>query len=74
VIALADELNEALANVDLVAQDLAKVTGLGAEDVLNDGCVAQPCKDGGAAAAGLAELKREAGNKDRRLVHGTAAS
>ena len=36
-----------------MAGDLAEVTGLGAEDFLNNGRVAQPCKDGGDAAASL---------------------
>ena len=49
-IALADDLDEAPAGVDLVAEDLAEVTGLGAEDLLNDGRITQPCKDGGDAA------------------------
>jgi hypothetical protein len=35
-----DDLDEALAGVDLLAEDLAKVTGLGAEDFLNDRRVA----------------------------------
>ena len=63
-------MDEALAGVDLVAKDLAEVTGLGAEDFLNDRCVAQPCKDRGDAAACLAEFRRDAGDKDGRLVHG----
>jgi hypothetical protein len=69
-----DDLDEALAGVDLVAEDLAEVAGLGAEDFLNDGRVAQPCKDGGDAAACLAELRREAGDKDGRLVHGAVGA
>jgi hypothetical protein len=69
-VALADNLDEPLAGVDLVAQDLAEVTGLGAEDFLNDGRVAQACKDGGDAAASLPKLRRDAGDKDGRLVHG----
>jgi hypothetical protein len=67
---LADDLDEALARVDLVAKDLAEVAGLGAEDFLNDGRVAQPCKDGRDPAACLPELRRNAGDKDGRLVHG----
>jgi hypothetical protein len=69
-VALADELDETLAGVDLVAQDLAEVAGLGAEDFLNDGRVAQPGKDRGDATAGLPKLRRDAGDKDGRLVHG----
>ena len=68
-VALADDLDEALAGVDLVAEDLAKVTGLGAEDFLDDGRIAQPRKDGGDAAACLPELRRDAGDKDGRLAH-----
>jgi hypothetical protein len=66
---MADDLDEALARVDLIAKDLAEVAGLGAEDFLNDGRVAQPCKDGRDSAACLAELRRNAGDKDGRLVH-----
>jgi hypothetical protein len=36
---LADDLNKALAGVDLVAEDLAEVAGFGAKDFLNDGGV-----------------------------------
>ena len=68
-VALANDLDEALAGIDLVAQDLAEVTGLGAEDFLNDRRVTQPCKDGGDAAACLAEFRRDAGDKHGRLVH-----
>ena len=50
-VALADDLDEALAGVDLVAQDLAEVAWLGAGDFLEDGRVPQPCKDGGDATA-----------------------
>jgi len=32
---LANDLDETLAGVDLVAEDLAEVTGLGTEDFLN---------------------------------------
>jgi hypothetical protein len=39
-VALADDLDEALARVDLVAENLAEVAGLCAEDFLNDGRVA----------------------------------
>jgi hypothetical protein len=53
----------------LVAEDLAEVAGLGAEDFLNDGRVAQPCEDGGNATAHLAELRRDARDEDGRLVH-----
>ena len=60
---------EALAGVDLVAEDLVEVAGLGAEDFLNYGRVAQPCKDSRDAAACLSELRRNAGDKDGRLVH-----
>jgi hypothetical protein len=49
----ADDLDEPLAGVDLVAEDLAKVTWLGAEYFLNDGRIAKPCKDGADAAACL---------------------
>ena len=45
-----------LAGADLVAENLAEVTGLGAEDFLNDGRIAEPCKDGADAAACLREL------------------
>jgi hypothetical protein len=69
-VALADDLDEALAGVDLVAENLAEVAGLCAEDFLNDGRVAQPCKDGRDPAACLPELRRNAGDKDGRLVHG----
>jgi hypothetical protein len=37
---------------------LAKVAGLCAEDFLNDGRAAQPCRDDGGAAARLSELRR----------------
>jgi hypothetical protein len=67
---LADDLDEALAGVDLVAKNLAEVVGFCAEDFLNDGRVAQPCKDGRDPAACLPELRRNAGDKDGRLVHG----
>jgi hypothetical protein len=73
-IALADDLDEALAGVDLVAQDLAQVAWPGAKGFLKDGRVAQSCKDGGDAAAYLAKLRRDAGDKDGRLVHGTGAT
>ena len=63
-VALADDLDEALAGVDLVAQDLAEVALLGAEDFLKGGRVAQPCKDGSDATAYLAKLRRDAGDKD----------
>src|SRR5260370_39213341 len=66
---MADDLDEALARVDLIAKDLAEVAGLGAEDFLNDGRVAQPCKDGRDATACLPELRRNAGGKDGWLVH-----
>jgi hypothetical protein len=69
-VAVTDDLDEALAGVDLAAQEFAEVAGLGAEDFLNNGCVAQPCKDEGDAAACLAKLRRNAGDKDGRLVHG----
>jgi hypothetical protein len=69
-VALADDLDEALARVDLVPEDLAEVAGFGAEDFLNDWRVAQPGKDGGDAAASLPKLRRDAGDKDGRLVHG----
>jgi hypothetical protein len=39
-VAMADDLDEAIAGVDLVAQDFAEVAGLGAEDFLNDRRVA----------------------------------
>jgi hypothetical protein len=48
---------------------LAKVAGLGAEDFLNDGRVAQSYNNVGDAAAYLAKLRRDAGDKDGRLVH-----
>jgi hypothetical protein len=44
-IAVTDDLDEALAGIDLVANDLAEVAGLCAKDFLNDGRVAQPCKE-----------------------------
>src|SRR5271165_2865870 len=69
-VALADHLDEALAGVDLVAENLAQVAGLCAEDFLNDRRVAQPCKDGRDPAACLPKLRRNAGDKDGRLVHG----
>jgi hypothetical protein len=69
-VALADDLDEALAGVDLVAENLAEVAGLGAENFLYDGSVAQPCQDGGDPAACLPELRRNGGDKDGRLVHG----
>jgi hypothetical protein len=50
--------DEALAGVDLFAENLAEVAGLGAEDFLCDGRVAQPCKDGRDPAACLPELTR----------------
>ena len=55
-------------------QTAALVAGLGAEDFLNDGRVAQPCKDCGDTTACLAELRRDAGDKDGRLVHELLAS
>ena len=73
-VALADDLDEALAGVDLVAQDLAKVAWFGAEDFLKDGLVAQARKNAGDATAYLAKLRRDAGDKDGRLAHGTAGS
>jgi hypothetical protein len=69
-VALANDLNQALAGVDLVAEDLAEVAWLGAEDFLNDGRVTQPCKDGSDTAARLAELRRDARDEDGRLIHG----
>jgi hypothetical protein len=60
-----------LAGVDLVAEDLAEVAWLRAEDFLYDGRVTQPCKDCGDATAYLPELRRDAGNKDAGLIHGT---
>ena len=59
-VALADNLDEALAGVDLVAEDLAKVAGLGAEDFLNKGGIAQSYNNVGDAAACLAKLRRDA--------------
>jgi hypothetical protein len=41
-IALTDDLNEALAGVDLVPEDLAEVARLSPKDLLNNRCVAQP--------------------------------
>jgi hypothetical protein len=69
-VALSDDLDEALAGVDLVAENLAEVAGLGAEDFLYDRRVAQPCQDCPDPAACLPELRRNAGDKDGRLVHG----
>jgi hypothetical protein len=60
---LADDLDEDLAGVDLIAQDLAEVAWLGAEDFLKDGRVAQPCKDGRDATLYLVKLRRDAGDK-----------
>jgi len=71
-VALANDLDEALARIDLVAENLTQVTRLRAEDFLNDRCVAQSCKDGGDTVAYLEELSRNAGDKDGRLVHRTA--
>jgi hypothetical protein len=68
-VALTDDLDEALAGVDLVAQNLAEVPGLGAKDFLDDGCVTEPRKDCGDATAYLPELRRDAGNKYGRLIH-----
>src|SRR6202035_1703230 len=67
---LADDLDEALAGVDLVAENLAQVAGLCAEDFLDDRRVAQPCKDGRDPAACLPELRRNAGDKDGQLFLG----
>jgi hypothetical protein len=44
---MADHLDEARAGVDLVAEDLAKVTGLGSEDFLKNRRVGEPGKDVG---------------------------
>jgi hypothetical protein len=68
-VALTDDLDEALAGVDLVAENLA----LGAEDFLDDGRVPQPRQDCGDATSHLPELRRNAGNKDGRLIHGVLA-
>ena len=66
---MADDLDEARAGVDLVAEDLAKVTGLGSEDFLNDRRVGEPGEDVGNFDPCLAELRRDAGDKDGRQVH-----
>jgi hypothetical protein len=52
---MADHLDEARAGVDLVAEDLAKVTGLGSEDFLKNRRVGEPGKDVGNFASCLAE-------------------
>ena len=70
---MADDLDETLTGVDLDAEDRAEVAGLGTEDFLNDGRVAQRCKDIGDAAACPSEFRRDAGDKDGRLVHGQQA-
>ena len=66
---MADDLDEAHAGVDLVTEHLTEVAGLGAKDFLNDGRVRWPCKDVPDVAACLPELRRNAGDKDGRLVH-----
>jgi hypothetical protein len=68
-VAMANDLDEARATVDLVAEDLAKVTGLGSEDFLKDRRVGELGKDVGNFAPCLAELRRDARDKDGRLVH-----
>ena len=50
--------------VDLVAEDLAKVIGLGSEDFLKDRRVCEPGNDVGNFAPCLAELRRDAGDKE----------
>src|SRR4029077_16756392 len=69
-VALADDLDESVAGVDLVAEYLAEIAGFGPEDFLNHRRVAQPRKDLGDTAARLAELRRDARDEDGRLVHG----
>jgi len=60
-IALGGDLDEALAGVDLVAQDLAKVAGLGAKDFLKDGRVTPAVSGwprGGCVSAGTQAKRR----------------
>jgi hypothetical protein len=56
-VVMADDLDEARAGVDLVTEDLAKVTGLGSEDFLKDQRVGEPGKDVGNFAPCLAETQ-----------------
>ena len=53
----ADDLDQALAIVDLVAQDLPQIAGFGAEDFLEDGCVTQPGEDVGDAPAAFGRAR-----------------
>ena len=61
-VALADDLDEALAGVDLVAEYLAEIAGFGPEDFLNDRRIPQACKDCGDAVASLNYEKISADN------------
>jgi len=63
-VAVASELDEGLARVDLVAEDLAEIAALGAPDVLLHGFVAEELKDMLDLGAGGAEFVADGGDED----------
>ena len=69
-VAVADELDEALAGVDLLAQPLAQLAVAGGEVVLGDRVEPEGADGGGDGLPGGAQLFADGGEEKARAVHG----
>ena len=72
-VAVADELDEALAGVDLLPQPLAQFAVAGGEVVLGDGVVPQGADGGGDGLAGGAQLLADGGDEQAGRFMGSAS-
>ena len=73
-VAPADDLDEALAIVDLVAEDLPEVARFGPEDVLPDGVVTEPLEHVGRQLPDRLQLGRDRRDEDPRFHVGISES
>ena len=65
-VAIADELEDAFALIDLLAQHRAEIAGFGAEDFLPDWLVTEEGKGVGGELPAAPQLAADGGNKDER--------
>ena len=65
-VAIADDLEDAFALIDLLAQHRAEVASFGAEDFLPDGLVTEEGEGVGGELPAAPQLAADGGNKDER--------